>query len=375
MAYLMILSYVTCFLLYFFKLKSSIFYKAIVIVLVVPVIILDPLEVVKKGYVIDISRIYQEIDIFRAGGWDAYAQYDTVILSKVYIYIFSLFNNNQLLPIINCFIVFSIILFTINNAGIYLKANEKDKRLAILFISIMAFYIFITTNIRHPLAMAICFFIIYYDLIKNKYKKICLLSYCITSLLHPSVVIIILCRCLVMFPIKWVIILSIIIGIGLFQYIDVWIQLLASSNILFLQGLAIKQFSYLTYDFISKYTMFFKISCIVVDFIAIFFSIILKKILLKDLREKYNSLLNLNILFGFLGGIAVITDSQIMHRIEPLVIYITGIYIYFITNKSCFDLKLNIYKFYKKIFFIGYLLMLMYFFYMNIYSNFLAYGI
>jgi len=375
MFYLMILSYMTCFLLYYFHFRSKIFYKLIVFVLTLPVIILDPLEVVNKGYVLDITRIYREIDTFRIGGWYAYDQYNAVILSKVYIFLFSLFNNNQLLPIVNCLIVFSLILYSVNRIGNNLGISEKYKCLSILYVSIMAFYIFITTNIRHPLALAICFCILSYDFFEKKHRKLCFLGYCITSLLHPSVVIFILCRCIIIFPMKLVILLVVIVGILIYQYIDVLIYLLASTNILFLQGLAMKQFSYLTYEFISKYTTFFKLSCLIVDFGGIFLSIIFKRIFLKEIREKYDELLNLNILLGGLGILAVITNSQVMHRIEPLVVYITGIYIYFVVKISYLNLKMREYKIYKKVFLIIYLFMIMYFFYMNIYSNFLAYGL
>lgn len=375
MFYLMILSYMTCFLLYYFHFKSKVFYKLVVFIIAMPVIILDPLEVVNNGYVLDISRIYKEIDIFRIGGWDAYDQYNTVILSKVYIFFFSLLDNNQLLPIINCLLVFFLILYSVNRIGNNLGISEKYKCLSILYVAIMAFYIFITTNIRHPLALAICFYILSYDLIEKKHKKLCFLGYCITSLLHPSIVVFVLCRCIIVFPMKLVILLAVTVGVILYQYMDVLISLLANTNILFLQGLAMKQFSYLTYEFISKYTTFFKVSCLIVDFGGIFLSLIFKGIFLKEIRKKYDKLLNFNILLASLGILAVITDSQTMHRIEPLVIYITGIYIFFIVKSSYLNLKKEGYKLYKKIFFVIYLFMMVYFFYMNIYSNFLAYGL
>ena len=367
-------SYIATFLLYFFKLKSNVYYKLLIVIFVLPVFFMDPLSEVHKSYYIDINRMYKEIDIFRAGGWDAYDEYDAFIFSKIYLMFFSLFDNNHLLPIINCLIVYLFILYTINNLGKYFCCSENVKRVAILYISIMAYYLFITTNIRQPLAFAICFFVLSYDLIKQKHRKICFLGYCMLSLLHPSIAILVLLRIIIKFPFKILIIFIGLISWFLIQFMDEWIQFLLDSNIGFIQGLGAKQYAYLNYIFISNYTLFFKISCIIVDCLAIISSFLLNKYMIKELSKRYGMLLKLNVILGFLGILTVITDSQMMHRVEPLIIYISAIYIYFINKKQFFYINKNKYKKLVFCFIIIYFISSIYFLYFNIYTNFLAFG-
>lgn len=366
--------YIATFLLYFSKLRSSIYYKLLIIIFVLPVLFLDPLNEVHRDYVIDINRMYKEIDIFRVGGWDAYDEYDAFILSKIYLVFFSLFDNNSLLPIVNCLLVYFFILYTINRLGKYFYSSEKIKRIAILYISIMAFYLFITTNIRQPLAFAICFFILSYDLIEQKHRKICFFGYCIISLLHPSIAILVLLRIIIIFPFKITIIFVCLISWLLVQYIDDWIQFLLSSNIDFINGLGAKQYAYLNYIFINKYTLFFKVSCFVVDCVGIILSFLLNRYMIKNFCEKYSMLLKLNTILGFLGIITVLTDSQMMHRVEPLIIYISTIYIYIISKNDFFNINQDKYRKLLLAFIVIYIISSIYFLYFNIYTNFLAFG-
>ena len=96
--------------------------------------------------------------------------------------------------------------------------------------------------------------------------------------------------------------------------------------------------------------------------------------MIKELSKRYGMLLKLNVILGFLGILTVITDSQMMHRVEPLIIYISAIYIYFINKKQFFYINKNKYKKLVFCFIIIYFISSIYFLYFNIYTNFLAFG-
>ncbi|CBL05436.1 hypothetical protein MHY_02680 [Megamonas hypermegale ART12/1] len=46
------------------------------------------------------------MELFRLYGWNAITTYDGAILSKIYIFLYSLLNVDELLPIMNCFCLF-----------------------------------------------------------------------------------------------------------------------------------------------------------------------------------------------------------------------------------------------------------------------------
>lgn len=337
--------YIIYFFAYLIKIKSKIFYKLIMITMPIPIIFFDPLEsYIKNDYYVDTVRIFSEIDAFRLFGWEHIKTYDSFILSKIYIYSFSLIDANFLLPVINCFLVYFILMYIFYKLGDYLAISDRKKQFVILFIAYMARYVLITTNIRFPLALAIGFLLLSYDIMENKYSKLCWLGYCILPMLHPAMVVLLFLRIIINFSIKVTLpIIFGILGIGLLSY-DMIIGLLLSLPIDLIIGILTKYQTY-TAEEIMDFSFIFNLVNLSVDIGALIISFCLFKSLLNEIRNKYIKYLRLTLILSVIGIINVILNTQFIGRFECLLVYLLGISIYLFSKEKYFKISYKRYKY------------------------------
>lgn len=337
--------YIIYFFAYLIKIKSKIFYKLIMITMPIPIIFFDPLEsYLKNDYYVDTVRIFSEIDAFRLFGWEHIKTYDSFILSKIYIYSFSLIDANFLLPVINCFLVYFILMYIFYKLGDYLAISDRKKQFVILFIAYMARYVLITTNIRFPLALAIGFLLLSYDIMENKYSKLCWLGYCILPMLHPAMVVLLFLRIIINFSIKVTLpIIFGILGIGLLSY-DMIIGLLLSLPIDLIIGILTKYQTY-TAEEIMDFSFIFNLVNLSVDIGALIVSFCLFKSLLNEIRNKYIKYLRLTLILSVIGIINVILNTQFIGRFECLLVYLLGISIYLFSKEKYFKISYKRYKY------------------------------
>lgn len=372
MLYLIILMYIIAILLFFFKLKSKTYYKILWILMTIPMIVFDHVEQL-KGFYLDTIRIYKEMDTFRISEWDDITIYSEAPLSKLYLYLVSMLDVNQLLPIINCLLVYGLILYSVNRLGNKLLISNRLKSLALLYIVMFSNYINIYSNIRQPLALALCFLIFILDFYEHKNKIFCLLGYFIASMIHPSLLIIFILRILILFSLKKVLPILIILSIIISNYMENIITLFMTYNNDFIVGLATKQEAYTTIE-IMTYTNGFRVAVIAVDITVIFISLILIKYLVQDIYLKYKPLINLNIILSISGFLCMVVDSQFSHRVEPFILYLFSIYFFIIAEEKNFKLSKVGYSNLKIIFGLSFIVLSLYFLYFNVYEEWLAYS-
>lgn len=342
---LLITIYIIYFFAYLIKIKSGIFYKLVMITMPIPIIFFDPLEnYLKNDYYVDTVRIFSEIDAFRLLGWEHIKTYDSFILSKIYIYSFSLIDANFLLPVVNCFLVYFILMHIFYKLGEDFAVNDRKKQFVILFIAYMARYLLITTNIRFPLALAIGFLLLSYDIVVNKYSKLCWFGYCILPMLHPAMVLLLFLRIIINFSVK--IILPILFGIlGIvFLLYDIIIGLLLSLPIDLITGILIKYQTYTTEE-IMDFGFIFIIVNLSVDIGALIVSFCLFKSLLDEIKNKYIKYLRLTLILSIIGIINIILDTQFIGRFECLLVYLLGISIYLFSKEKYFKISYKRYKY------------------------------
>lgn len=369
--FFIIILYILYTLLFFLKINNKLYILFICLTLPIPGYFHDPISVYmynltgEVGYA-DTYRIFNEMDLFRQWGWDAFSGYDGSILAKVYIYFFAMLGNNNILSFFNALVVYSLALYTINKIGKYLLVNDNIRRFSILYITLFTNYFYVCTNIRQQLAITVCFFFLAYDLIEKRHRIICFLSYCITGLLHPSVLILVVLRPMLSLPYKlWLCIIPILIVMENI-FMDNIINILLFSNIDFLTNLAWKQIAYNGEQEIFKTGVYFKCAVGSIDFFLVISSLFLIKYLSRDILKKYKKVINLGLIMGCIGILTIIMDMDFLGRIEFFGIYIIGVYIFLFNKKVYFDIKNN--KYYRM--FLIYIILLsttaVYGIYMNI---------
>lgn len=371
MIYLMSIIYILCILLYFCRLKSKIYYKLLCAMFILPVIFIDLVQVLNPGVYIDTIRMYDEMHTFRILGWEGIDDYKEAPLSKLYLYIISLADVNQLLPIITCFLVYFILLYIVNKIGNVLEVNNKIKCLAILYMVLSIRYITITTNIRCPLALAMFFCILMYDLLDNKNKIFCIIGYIISILMHPLVLVLVLIRILSKFSLKYTIALIIILGSVCISY---WNEIpnimLNFSNVDIIVGLVAKQQGYTDRaetgagEIISIY---WRILLGMFDILGGILSILLIKYLNTVAYQKYKALINSIILISIIDFFLVVLTPESGGRLGYIILYTISIYIYIISKKEYFRLSKIGYENFKIIIRGLFIIWLIYFLYFNMF--------
>lgn len=321
MYFLLIVSYAICMFIYCLNIKIEYLYVAIPLLFIVPTIFYDPIAAyIYNGYYVDTVRMFAEMDAMYLSGWEVWTPYDNLILSKTYLYLFSLTGVNNLLPIVTCFIVYFLQSYTIFNLGKYFKATNKQILYANLIVILMTSYFNVVTNIRYPLAIALLGYLLMMDLIKQKHRILCFIGYIVIANLHQGVLLVILLRYLSVFKLKYNIIILVLLCIILNTNFDFLLGMILQNDSGLLLSIAEKQNAYLESDNGGRsFTFLFRLSCALIDISSITFSIYLKNRL-----KKYSSTFDLITLLGLIGLYSsfsyTLIGNVLIQRVESILI-------------------------------------------------------
>lgn len=151
---------------------------------------------------LDIYRYYTQIDIGMQSGFTyilKHKDFAALPTAGMYVSLFVILKNKFLLPMVTCFIYY----FFISDIIIkYSKINKKNK--FGLIISLIAFYTIsnylgVVSGIRNPMAISLFCYFLYKDLIFNENFKKSLIIYILLCLFHPSVIVLLIIRFLIIF--------------------------------------------------------------------------------------------------------------------------------------------------------------------------------
>ena len=373
MVYIMALIYSLCIFIYFFNFKSKLYYKILCVIVTLPVIFIDLIDMIRPGMYMDLVRIYEEMKSLNLYGWYGLNEeiYSEAILSKVYLYLIALTGINQLLPIVNTFFVYFLALYMINKMGEKLNIDNKWKNRSILFITLFIYYLNVTTNIRYTLAITICFVVCIYDLILRKNKFICIIGYIFSILLHPGVIIVLFFRVCANFSLKYFFLLSIFLGIAINSYLENILQIALSNDIGILTSIAFKVSGYAYGESTFEgFTTIYRVSVMSFDIVVLLQSWLIRKYLKEEYRIFYKKIIDFNIILSVMAFIFMAMNIVYANRIEAIMIYFIGVYIYIIGNSKNFKLSLIGYNNFKIISYLLFFIMTIYFWYFNIYSQY-----
>ena len=187
----------TYFMMYLFRLNAKIYSLFILLTIAIPAAMFDPVEAyLYHDIQLDTFRIFDEMFWFRSKGWESLRTYDGVIGSKAYIYFFSLFDCDILLPIATVILSYGVMIYMLNVIGKELQISERIKCLTILGCVLSQSYLYIFTNIRMPLAIAIVSSLLARELLVKRNILACRSVSLIMCCFHQGVMIAIFARLL-----------------------------------------------------------------------------------------------------------------------------------------------------------------------------------
>ena len=190
------------------------------------------------GEGVDLCRHFDSLDLVRVGDYDNL--YPEAPLSALYIYIIAtLFSSNHLLPVVSMMIFYIISLYTILKICNKFNANDEIKRYGILLFIILYNFFSSMNNIRYPIATALFFLIVFYEVIEK--KKIIKFFYSIPILMHPGTILFLMTRIISCIRTRYAFLLFGTITVGFIYKFDFIIQALinASSPVPEIQALLI----------------------------------------------------------------------------------------------------------------------------------------
>ena len=158
---------------------------------------------------------YHNLDLFQFVNADKVLSQDTIsglaAASNVHsypiysfaMYLISKIKIYQLLPVIISFIIYVLAIKRI----IYIDKNESTRYMASIicfFIVLLSYnYLFIISNLRHPLVGAIFAYTAYEELVTQKNKRLCWLVYVLMPLIHSIGFLLLCIRILLLFYNRW----------------------------------------------------------------------------------------------------------------------------------------------------------------------------
>lgn len=374
MVYIMALIYSLCVLMYFFNFKSKLYYKILCVIVMLPVTFIDLIDMIKPGSYMDLVRMYGEMQSLNLYGWYGLSEeiYSEAILSKVYLYLIAMTGMYQLLPIITTFLVYFLALYMVNKIGEYLNSNNKWINRVILFTVLFTYYLNVSTNIRYTLSATICFVVIIYDIFFRSKRIFCIIGYIFSILIHPAVAIIVFFRICANYSLKYFIIILSVLFIIINFYLENLIQVLLTFNFDIITGIVFKINAY-DENGSQGFTNFYRLAVMIFDFVTVLLGFIIIKYLKEEWYLFYRKILNLNIILGIVAFVAMLMDIVYANRAETCMIYFYSIYIYIIQKKKYFKLTDIGYSNLKIIFCMLFLIASIYFWYFNIYTQYVYY--
>lgn len=361
---LLLSAYILYTLLFLLNIKSSIYWKIITISIPIPILFFNPIDTYQTtGFYVDTVRIFTEIDSFRDNGWYATDIYDNFILSKLYIYSFSFFDEgfDYLLPFINAFIIYFIALYMTYIISKKFDLSKRIVNFSLLYVALIFSYFNITTNIRYPLAIAIAFVLLFIDLVNIKHRILCFIGYFLLLMLHPGIIFIIILRLLVYLPKYCIIFLCALL---IFLGNDIILSIISNIPFDVIVGLLGKISDYSSSDGLWDVTIYSLITYLTYNICFILLNIFLYLYLKKTIYNKYKYMVNFVTLLSFMGILGILSSiSGLIGRAEELSRYFLCLYFFIYADGSNFKINERKYNNLKILIKLLYIFMLIYFFY------------
>lgn len=166
---------------------------------------------------VDLCRHFDSLDSIRLGFDDGL--YIEAPLSALYLRMVAyLFDDNSFLPLISTWIYYGLVFFTCNKFFHLLQLNTSLQRFAICMILMCGVFFGVMNNIRYPLAIAIFFLGLYYDVTKKYIFTV--LLYCLAALMHPGSIMLLIVRCISMIRLKFSIVFFPVMTFFIFTYFE-----------------------------------------------------------------------------------------------------------------------------------------------------------
>lgn len=169
-----------------------------------------------KGY--DLVRHYSMLENCRQYGWEYiinHRDYSTLPVGAIYMYAISLLGNNGFLPAITSFITYMSV-FIVMYKFCEEKKYTKESIIFAFFTFVAVFnYVGLISGIRNNLCLALYFYFLYNDLVKNKNVIVSMIAYVVLAFIHPSIFVLIFIRLLLYLKNRKV---SLLIKIGLLSW-------------------------------------------------------------------------------------------------------------------------------------------------------------
>ena len=264
MSILLVFVYLFCVFCFLCNLNKDLFLKTFLLLIPIPVAFFDPIAAdMYSGNYVDTVRMFAEMDALRSQGWDVWTPYDNLLGSKIYLYFFAQLNNNYIMPIVTCFVVYLILLYAVKRVGRDLESENKIILLALISLILLMSYFNVVTNIRYPLAVALFSLVFVFDVLEGKSHLLCFLGYAIIANIHSGVLLLIGIRYIAHFKLK---ISLMILSFGLLAiYTEMYtiINYMLQNDSGLLYQIASKQAAY--EDYTRSFTPAFRLSCGVID--------------------------------------------------------------------------------------------------------------
>lgn len=316
MLFLLILVYMFCMFCYLANVDTNKFIKIFLLLIPIPVAFFDPIEADRySGHYLDTVRMFAEMDALRRGGWDVWTPYDDLLGSKIYIYFFALLGNNYIMPVVTCFLVYTIVMCaSIRVIGLY-KQKNKIALLSLISLILLINYLNVVTNIRYPLAVALFIFVLVLDVFEKKPQWLCLLLYIMIANLHSGILLLVGIRYIAKYKLRHSLVFLSIFLFVVFSNIDQILNLMLQNDSGLIYQMASKQAAY--EDYTRSFTPAFRLSCGIIDISILIIIVSCGKIVRRYMpKEVYNSAMLLSVLGLYFSFSYTLWGDVLIQRVE-----------------------------------------------------------
>lgn len=315
MYWILLFLYILFFTLIFVNIDAKKYIIFIVITLSILAYNFDPIYAYSYGesYYTDLIRIFNEMESFRQLN-DEYL-YESAPLSRAYIWLFAMLNNDNLLILFTCIFVYTIGLSSIYKIG---KRNKCSNRIILfsIFMSVSLYnYLLVISNIRYLLALTIFFVILYLDLVNR--KKLYWIGYVIDILFHPGIILFVIIRFLITNKIKYTVLFLFFIYLCFNFFIENIFSILINISDVFFSGLQSKMLVYKEISNFSQPILSFYVFSIIqlVTLSIVIYDI--KKYITMDYFKGYERFVNMGIIIIIIS-VLLLSNYQIFYRITAI---------------------------------------------------------
>lgn len=312
--YILFSLYLLYIVMYIYKVNIKIIGFIIAFTIPIPAFFFDPVNVaLHTNKDPDTIRIFYEMERMRATGWDTLTTHDGVVLSKAYIYFFSQFDCDQLLPVVTCFLGYGLYIYALIAIGKRLEMKDSIIRFAILGYTLSASYFGYMTNIRFPLAIVLVCIFMSYELLINRYTIISKIISFFMVFMHPGSLLVIMVRCFASIKYKYAVILFLSIILLSWLNLNEIINILITFDSDTLLTIANKMESYSSKE--SGFSMFSEVTFMISNFLIIIICLYVDKyVIIKGYRRIVRICIWSAVISIILYGINLILPLAVMRR-------------------------------------------------------------